>query len=166
MSLSLWRRKHPPCEDGHGGATPPSASSSALFPPAYPAYASPPFDRSCPAPPSHTLRLLFRRRVLFDLRACRPPVGLFCNARFLPDHFKSLKHGRTYIRETGKAGMEWERAAKKTRMGFSREQPPSRKPLLAHNPPPQKKLPTAGILEEEVVQGCDTKTPLEMMDAD
>ena len=34
--------------------------------------------------------------------------------------------------------MEWERAAKKTRMGFSREQPPSRKPLLAHNPPPQK----------------------------
>ena len=136
MSLSLWRRKHPPCEDGHGGATPPSASSWALFPPAYPAYASPPFDRSCPAPPSHTLRLLFRR-VLFDLRACRPPVGLFCNARFLPDHFKSLKHGRTYIRETGNA-------AKKTRMGFSREQPPSRKPLLAHNPPPKKKKTTYG----------------------
>ena len=56
MSLSPWRRKQPPCE-GHGGATPPpSASSWALFPPAYPAaYASPPFDRSCPAPPSHTL---------------------------------------------------------------------------------------------------------------
>ena len=42
MSLSLWRRKHPPCEDGHGGAAAALGILLVLFPPAYPAYASPP----------------------------------------------------------------------------------------------------------------------------
>ena len=149
MTLSPWRRKHPPCEDGHGGATPPSASSWALFPPAYPTYASPPFDRSCPAPPSHTLRLLFRRRVLFDLRACRPPVGLFCNVRFLHCHFKSLKHG---IREFLQAAPRTREGKKKKKN--SRDPPPSRKHTHTHT----KKIENQFLeVKEVVVQGWTTK---------
>ena len=150
MSLSLWRRKHPPCEDGHGGATPPSASSWALFPPAYPTYASPPFDRSCPAPPSHTLRLLFRRRrVLFDLRACRPPVGLLCNARFLHCHFKSLKHGIREFLQAAPRNAGRERKKKNRIRGIHHQ---------VENTHKKKRIENQFLeVEEVVVQGWTTK---------